>query len=531
MARAARHDAGMKRSSAAIFITVAGLLAALPFAPAASAATYGLAVGIDDYIGRSNDLAGAVNDARDIAAALEAAGATEIVLLVNGDATKAAIESAWMRLVEIAAPGDTLVFSYAGHGGQEPEPPGRRGEADGLNETFILGGYQSIGDASAERIIDDEIFAWLSLAEDRGLEVIFVADSCHSGTMYRDVAGSNLRTRNGAFDPPEGNDLLARIEPTFATVTEGDFRRVTFIGANQEDRVTPELLIDGVARGALSWAFARAIEGAADRNADGAITQQELLAYLVPAVEIHAHNQQTPSLLPLSPEPRALISIGEGTERLVQVLAATEAIISVAVIGAPELPPVAGIVLADTDGEADLTWDVGAGWVDHRVAGRVAEGVDPGDIGQILSKWVALALIERIAVADPFSMSVLDGNQTHLRGERLTVVLTGGTRRYLTLFNLPPDGRVELLAPISAAEAEEDWRGEQRTLALEVADPPYGAEHLVAILTDERPAALQAALGNMADAADDSGLAALLIELLGDIEAQAGILGIYTAAE
>jgi hypothetical protein len=497
----------------------------------AVAATYGLAIGINDYIGRSNDLAGAVNDAEDIAAALRAAGAAEVVLLLDGAATKAAIEAAWLRLVETAAPGDTLVFTYAGHGAQEPEPPARRGEADGLNETFILGGYQSIGAAAAERIIDDEIFAWLRLAEERGLEVIFVADSCHSGTMYRAIAGPALRTRNGDFEQPEGADQLAQIDPQFATIAERDFANVTFVGSSQEDKVTPELMIDGVARGALSWAFARAIEGAADRDGDGAITQQELLAYLVPAVEIHAHNQQTPSILPISPETRALIRIGEGVERVTPVAALPGVLVRVAIRGDGTLPPMNGIGLADTEADADLIWDAETGWVDHRIGGRVAENVAPDDIGPILAKWAALAFVESIAIREPFAMGILTGNEVHVRGERLTVVMSGGTRRYLTLFNLAPNGRVELLAPISDAEAEEDWRGEQRTLRLLVADPPFGAEHLVAILTDERPSALQAALRNMVTPSDAAGLAALLIELLGAGDVQAGILGIYTAAQ
>jgi hypothetical protein len=523
------HDGKMKHSSPILAMFGAALLAA-GSGPAASA-TYGLAVGINDYVGRSNDLAGAVNDAEDIAAALRAAGAAEVVLLLDDDASRAAIEAAWLRLVATASPGDTLVFSYAGHGSQEPEPPGRRGEADGLNETFILGGYQSIGPAVSERIIDDEIFAWLRLAEERGLEVIFVADSCYSGTMYRAIAGPALRTRNGDFDPPEGTDQLAQVDLAFATIAERDFARVTFVGSSQEDKVTPELMIDGMPRGALSWAFARAIEGAADHDGDGAITQQELLAYLVPAVEIHAQNQQTPSILPITPETRALIRIGEGTERIASPAAPPQVLVRVAIRGGGTLPSIVGVGLAETEIDADLIWDAGAGWVEHRIGGRVAEDVTPDDIGPILAKWAALAVIESLALREPFAMGLLTGNAVHVRGERLTVVMSGGTRRYLTLFNLAPNGRVELLAPINPAEAEEDWRGEQRTLRLEVADPPFGAEHLVAILTDERPSALQAALRNMETPSDAAGLAALLTELLAGGNVQAGILGIYTAAD
>ena len=93
--------------------------------PANAAELYGLTVGIDDYIGTVNDLDGAVNDAKDVANSLNEAGAKEVVRLLNDDASKDRIVAAWEGLVAKAQPGDTIVFSYAGHGGQEPEPPGR----------------------------------------------------------------------------------------------------------------------------------------------------------------------------------------------------------------------------------------------------------------------------------------------------------------------------------------------------------------------------------------------------------------------
>jgi hypothetical protein len=104
---------------------VAVVLCLLGPAPALAANLYGLVVGIDDYVGSGNDLEGAANDANDIARALSAAGATEVVRLIDDEASKDRIAAAWDALVAKAAPGDTIVFSYAGHGGQEPEPEGR----------------------------------------------------------------------------------------------------------------------------------------------------------------------------------------------------------------------------------------------------------------------------------------------------------------------------------------------------------------------------------------------------------------------
>src|SRR6478672_1449310 len=124
---------------------LAALALALEVSQARAAELYGMVVGIDDYIGTVNDLDGAVNDASDVAKSLNELGAKEVVTLFNGDATKEHIFAAWNELVAKAAPGDTIVFSYAGHGGQEPEPPGRHDEADGMNETFLLGGFAAEG--------------------------------------------------------------------------------------------------------------------------------------------------------------------------------------------------------------------------------------------------------------------------------------------------------------------------------------------------------------------------------------------------
>ena len=98
-------------------------------APASAAELYGLVVGIDDYVGEGNDLDGAANDAADVAQSLTRAGAKEVVRLVNAEATKERIFAAWEDLTAKAQPGDTIVFTYAGHGSQEPEPKGRHDEA------------------------------------------------------------------------------------------------------------------------------------------------------------------------------------------------------------------------------------------------------------------------------------------------------------------------------------------------------------------------------------------------------------------
>jgi hypothetical protein len=89
------------------------------------------------------------------------------------------------------------------------EPRGRGGETDHLNENFILANDEPSGPSSVERIVDDEMHAWLKAADDKDIEVIFVADSCHSGTMTRGVGSKFVRYRTGTFaDPDLADDLL-----------------------------------------------------------------------------------------------------------------------------------------------------------------------------------------------------------------------------------------------------------------------------------------------------------------------------------
>ena len=513
-------------------LPLAAAAALVGASPASAEALYGLVVGIDDYAGTVNDLAGAVNDAEDIAAALRAAGADDVILLTDAAATKGRIAAAWAGLVARATPGDTIVFSYAGHGGQEPEPAGRGGEADGLNENFLLGGYTADGPGSLERIVDDEVFDWLTAADAKGVEVVFVADSCHSGTMYRSAGSATLRYRTGTFaDPDLAADLLALPPPAAAMATESDFRTVTFIAATEDGRLTPELSIDGKPRGALSWAFAKAVRGAADTDGDGRLTQAELLAYLVPTVEAAAENQQVPGVLPLRPGAKPVMrSVGGGP-----AAAPAPAVLSAAAVGvfvrngnAADLPPVEGVAAVADEAAADLVFDAAAGTVDHRIGGRVADGVTAATLPAVLSKWSALAFVKAGTGSDPVALTIPSGNRTYRVGDVVEVALSGARFPSLTLFNLPPDGKVEFFVPADEAEAAADWRGRRLSERFRVDRPPFGAEHLVAILTPEPARALHAALRAMPTAEQAGGLAGVLRATLAGQPFQAGVAAVYT---
>lgn len=506
-------------------------LCLLSAAPVAAAELYGLVIGINDYIGTDNDLEGAVNDAGDVARALDAAGAKEVVRLLDADASKDHIAAAWQALVAKAKAGDTIVFSYAGHGGQEPEPKGRHDEADGLNENFLLARFLPFGPGTRERILDDELFEWMQQADRKKVKVVLVADSCHSGGMERSASAPGVRFRKMTV-PAIAGDQLPLPPPEVSKLTEDDFENVTFVGAVAENKLTPEVTIEGEKRGALSWAFARALEGRADKNGDGQVSEFELIGYLVPAVHALVESQQTPQVLPLRARSVALVTLRETKEEAEAPLGGDELKLKVAVEGGDgsafaDLP---FVVVVPEKRDADLVWSVGDGIVEHVVGGVVAENVDAARIRGVVSKWAALKWLKQEAALSPAEATLASGNQRYAVGDRVRIEMQGAKYPHLTLFNLPPDGHVEFFIPDPAkpAEATKDWSREPIREEFKVDQPPYGAEHMVAIFSKEALPDLQAALSTMTTPQRAEALRPMLEQVLSGKEVQVGVIDIYT---
>jgi uncharacterized caspase-like protein len=499
---------------------------------AAAPALYGLVIGIDDYVGTANDLDGAVNDANDISRAIARLGAGEVVRLFNDEASKERIAAEWKRLVGQARAGDTIIFTYAGHGSQEPEPPGRHDEADGKNENFLLGRYRPTGPGTKERIVDDEMFQWMKMADDKGVKVILVADSCHSGGMERSASAAGVKFRQGRFAALT-DDRLSFPPSEFATLTETDFNHVTFVGAVAEDKLAPEVTIEGQKRGALSWAFSRALEGRADKNGDGQVSELELLGYIVPAVHALVESQQTPQVLPLRARSTALVTLRDTDTPAPGPASGEDLKLKLAVEGsAPaNLADLPFVTLVDDKADADLVWSAD-GRVEHVVGGVVAENVDGKSLKPILSKWAALKWLAHQAALNPLPAKLATGNQRYVPGDVVQVEIDGAKYPHLTMFNLPPDGRVEFFIPDPnrPAEARKDWSREVIREKFKVDKPPFGAEHMVAIFSKEGLSDLHAALASMKTPEAAEALRPALEQALAGQEMQIGIIDVYTGA-
>jgi metacaspase-1 len=126
------------------------------------------------YAGWTGPLAACEFDANDLAALAKSRAIKPTVLLTK-KATRSAVLSGMRSAAKALAAGDLFLLTYSGHGGQVPDVTGE--EADKKDETWCL--YDG-------QLIDDELYAELARFK-AGVRVLVLSDSCHSGTVTREV--------------------------------------------------------------------------------------------------------------------------------------------------------------------------------------------------------------------------------------------------------------------------------------------------------------------------------------------------------
>lgn len=197
---------------------------------------YAVMVGISDYPGTANDLPLTADDARKLQQALARQGtlAPESVTLIDGQATRAGLRSAFQRVAQAAGPNDLFIFFYSGHGNQVRGQVSAT-EPDGKNETIEM------VDGS---ITDDEMNEMFQQV--RAQTALLILDSCFSGGFARDVV--SRPGVMGLFSSEE--DLTSSVADKFQ------------------------------AGGFLSHFIQTGLSGGADENRDRVITAGELGAYV-----------------------------------------------------------------------------------------------------------------------------------------------------------------------------------------------------------------------------------------------------------
>ncbi|WP_077961398.1 caspase family protein [Ensifer adhaerens] len=508
-------------------IVFVATLFALPVAPAI-AATSALVVGIDSYP-HEVSLDGAVRDALDVTQALKAADVGPIRQFINEQATKDAIREAWVELVAAAERGDTILFTYAGHGAQMPELIAGS-EEDGLDEFLELPGFDRARaeETASEIIVDNELSAWFAEAEAKGIHVLFVSDSCYSGGMNRSISGkTRLAPMVRAKVPPPSKEAISG-----AKVRDAELSQVTILAASLESQPTPEVVIGGEPRGALSWSFARALEGAADRDGDGRISRVELEDYVFSNVKLQSEALQVPNFTPQLPRsdkeivlplPRSAKVAGAETASGKSALKSPRHLgwtgrLPLSVVG--QMPG-----LANVGGEGlPYRWEAASG-VFYTPNGDVAgEHVAPDMVQRVVDKFILVDFLKAMAAQSPGTVSLKPVKDIYLAGDRLTFEADQGRYANMLVFNLANTGEVQLLDVQIAGRGSHTFSLQ----GLEVVKP-FGADHLVVISTDAPIDAIAAAFSN--SSLDGASLLRLLETRLEGSDSTIAIQPLYTRGQ
>ena len=509
-----------------------GLAQAAPLA----AAQFGMVVGVDDYRhfgpfpappGEMFDLEGAVNDAERIAGAMRRMGIDlpDSRFLLNERATVDGFLAAWAEMTARAAPGDTLIVTFSGHGGQERETSEPFDEVtDGLDETIMLHDFDP-ANPRVGRLSDDQLRQLLSEAS--AFNVIWVMDSCHSAGLTRSAnAAAQGITRNGGIWDIPIEPLVTEIAATAGDDAEALPHVTQILATASEDRLVTETRFEGKPHGALSWYFAEALTGAADTDGNGVVTRSEMAGYLQDRVFTHMNQNQQPRILPRG-DAREVLALGAGT--VLPGLAPPQGPqpVPVAFTGAPPPGLTPGSYVQVTTSPA-LSFEQGvAGWTAYNHTGdRITTLRDGAD--RLIARTQALLALNAAKHADlpPVGIAAQHGFATQAIGSIVSFRFDppAPDMAHATLFNIASDGTLQLLHPVRAAD--DVPVGPQGLPARFRVTPPAGADQLVAVFCDRPPLdlrALLAALNGQTVPADGR-----LTEALKQGRCQTGTLGLFT---
>lgn len=226
-----------------------------------------LHIGINDYPGTGNDLSGCVNDANDWKRTMEDSG-FETTSLLDGQATKSNMHEAISKIVGDTGRDDIAVITYSGHGTWVPDEDDD--EVDGRDEALCP--Y----DISQGQILTDDELYEIFGGRKWGARIIFISDSCHSGTVAKVcnvILGNERDLRNAPkirFLAPEvyikGNEKLLKKALRVENVkARGKIRAASvLLSGCKDDEYSYDAWFNGRPNGAFTYVALQALKGLAE---------------------------------------------------------------------------------------------------------------------------------------------------------------------------------------------------------------------------------------------------------------------------
>jgi hypothetical protein len=293
--------------------------------------------------------------------------------------------------------------------------------------------------------------------------------------MMRGVRRNTGRKRTGKY-----NIIPHLVPPSNEADENNQLSHVTHITAVSSDSLVVQETSFGKKHGALSWYFAKALNGEADRNKNRYLEPDELENFLVEKVKDKMNNQQTPK-----------VKTGDqqvGIKLRSLVVEASDSIINIKIKNTN--PPRNLKHIRKVSSGYDLLFE---GFnnrvrVFNNTDDEVSHFTDSKAWQQIINKHSLLkGLANRFDMQlKPIKIKLKEGDGIHKQGERLHFSIEAGDYREglkaLTLFNLAGDGTLQFVYPLAEyADSYMINKFPYKFPPLKV-KPPFGGDNLVAIL-------------------------------------------------
>jgi len=271
----------------------------------ASTRYWGVFVGISDYQA-VDDLQMAADDATSVYNLLlqdSHWNDSRMTLLVNSQATRAAVQNAIETMASSSDDDDVCLFFFSGHGGQASEDFSPYDEADAKDEYLVMWD-SNIYDYSGD-FVDDDLGNTLGLI--RGTTVVLL-DACYSGGHLKAVQSKQgegkLQTQRKikfAKKPFEQFSGSAKNGDGLATDLTGrrnlkdanDQSHVIILTSSSDSETSSENI--GFGHGEFTYFLLLALKSN-DENGNGYVSAEESFAYLSPALEDYSRSTVHPQL-------------------------------------------------------------------------------------------------------------------------------------------------------------------------------------------------------------------------------------------
>lgn len=519
----------------------------LLFALPSHAATYALIIGINQYPADDtiNDLKGAVNDANIIYDSLQFIGTPKknMLKLLDADATKARITTHWRKLVANSNEGDTLIFSFAGHGSTEFDQNGDEAERDPndrSDEVLLLSGFaQAPKKGYKQRLVDDELHRLFT--EAKGRRIIYIADSCYSGDSYRSIdlnhSGQPWQSR---FVPQvQGEDKYqitqaknGKVETT--NVNEMDLDNFYFFAATDDNKRSVEGLIDlnGVptSHGLLSLTFAKALRDPVIFS-DGQLTLTELSEYIRAEVVNISQSGQFTHIIPREGK-EVLFSMAK---RKAENISTPQYAHHLKIKVKGNIPTWSKSLenIRFSADNPDYIWDIKTAKIYNQYSDLVSDKIQSRpDLQKFIDRWRLIQRLNQLSKGHSIKTQLSrkeakkDLNthaKRHAIGENIAFYMSKFKYKKILQFNLAGNGDIQcypMLSTTQTADYSLDFK----------AINPIGQDNLVTLLVDHPSKPLKNLLDRASNCATAIELATTLPKLLQKETYQLGRIDIFTGA-